>query len=473
MGSSARAAAHLNAVASNPVTTPAAIARALSGWESGRDGPLPDRLAAALQRGLLEGRIPLEARIPSERELARALRTSRATVSTAYAELRADGWLTTRRGAGSVARLPRELREGMAPRDARTPAGAIDLRRAAPAAPVGAFRAAVADATAAITPQLTSAGWNQGLPELRAGIAERHTRRGVPTAPEEVLVTGGALPGLWLVLAGLLGGAPRMLVETPTYPSALDALRERRARVWGWPVVDGWDPAQFEQLVRQHGIGAAYLMADFHNPTGRLMDAGTRAELLAVAERHGVTLIVDETMAELDLRPGAPEPPPPLADPHVITLGSLSKAVWDGLRVGWIRAGRDAIERLALHPLAAQLDTPPLEQAIGAALLPELDALVRARREILGARCAHLLAALERLEGIHVEHPPAGGLTLWATLERASSARLAVAAAGAGVLIDPGGRFAAAGGLDRNLRLPYSLPTAELDAALERLAPLL
>ena len=99
-------------------------------------------------------------------------------MSSAYAELRADGWLTTRRGAGSVARLPRELREGMAPRDARTPAGAIDLRRAAPAAPVGAFRAAVADATAAITPQLTSAGWSQGLPELRAGIAERHSRRG-------------------------------------------------------------------------------------------------------------------------------------------------------------------------------------------------------------------------------------------------------------------------------------------------------
>ena len=295
----------------------------------------------------------------------------------------------------------------MAPRDARTPAGAIDLRRAAPAAPVGAFRAAVADATAAITPQLTSAGWSQGLPELRAGIAERHTRRGVPTAPEEVLVTGGALPGLWLVLAGLLGGAPRVLVETPTYPSALDALRERRARVWGWPVVDGWDPAQFEQLVRQHGIGAAYLMADFHNPTGRLMDAGTRAELLAVAERHGVTLIVDETMAELDLRPGAPEPPPPLADPHVITLGSLSKAVWDGLRVGWIRAGRDAIERLALHPLAAQLDTPPLEQAIGAALLPELDALVRARREILGARLRAPPRGARAARG-HPRRPPSG-----------------------------------------------------------------
>src|SRR5215210_1081518 len=154
------------------MTTPTAIARALDGWERARGGPLPERLATALQRGLLEGRIALEARIPSERELAGALGTSRATVASAYAALRADGWLATRRGAGSVARLPRELREGMAPRDARTPAGAIDLRRAAPAAPVAAFHAAVADALAAITPQLTSADATQGLPELRARIAE-------------------------------------------------------------------------------------------------------------------------------------------------------------------------------------------------------------------------------------------------------------------------------------------------------------
>ena len=178
-------------------------------------------------------------------------------------------------------------------------------------------------------------------------------------------------------------------------------------------------------------------------------------------------------MAELDLRPGEPEPAPPLAGPGVVTLGSLSKAVWDGLRVGWIRAEPRTIERLALHPLAAQLDPPPLEQAIAAALLPDLDALVRARRATLGARRAHLLAALARLDAIAVPHPPAGGLTLWATLARGSSSRLALDAAARGVLLDPGGRFAAAGGLDRNVRLPYSLPTAELDAALERLAPLL
>ena len=455
------------------MTTPAAIARALAGWETARGGALPERLAAALQRGLLEGRIPLEARIPSERELARALHTSRATVSSAYAGLRAEGWLTTPRGAGSVARLPRELREGMAPRDARTPAGAIDLRRAAPAAPVGAFHAAVAEAQAAITPQLTAAAWDHGLPELRERIAERHTRRGVPTAPEQVLVTGGALPGLWLAVMALLGAAPRVLVETPTYPGALDALRDRRAQIWGWPVVDGWDVGQFEQLVRQHAIAAAYVMPDFHNPTGRLMDAATRAELVAVAERHGVTLLVDETMAELDLRAGDPEPAPPLAGPGVVTLGSLSKAVWDGLRVGWIRAEPRTIARLSLHPLSTQLDPPPLEQAIAAALLPDLDALVRARRRTLGERRAHLLAALERLDAIAVPHPPAGGLSLWATLERASSSRLAVDAAARGVLLDPGGRFAAVGGLDRNLRLPYSLATVELDTALERLAPLL
>jgi DNA-binding transcriptional MocR family regulator len=455
------------------VTTPTATVRALAGWEAGAGASLPERLAGALQRAMLEGRIALEARIPSERELATALGTSRATVSGAYAALRHDGWLTTRHGAGSVARLPPELRDGMAPSDARTAAGAIDLRGAAPAAPVTAFRTAAGEALAAITPELMSSVPTGGLEQLRAGIAERHARRGTATSPDEILVTSGALPGLWLALAALLPGAPRVAVEVPTYPRALDALHQRRARLTGWPVVDGWDTDELERLVREHDVAAAYLVPDFHNPTGRLMDADARARLAELAARHDLLLVVDETMIELDLRGGGTEAPPPLTGANVVALGSLSKAVWDGLHVGWIRASPAAIQRMAAHPLAAQLQAAPLEQAIAAALLPALDALVRARRRTLRARRDHLLAALDGLGGIHVAEPPAGGLSLWAALERTSSARLAVAAAANGVLVDPGGRFAPAGGLDRNLRLPYSLPEATLDIALERLAPLI
>jgi DNA-binding transcriptional MocR family regulator len=353
-----------------------------------------------------------------------------------------------------------------------TPRARSTCGRAAPAAPITAYREAIAAAADAIVPELTARAPGRGLERLRAALAERTRAVGCPTAPEEILVTSGAMPGLWLVAAALFRRAPAALVETPTYPGALDALRQRRSRLVGWPMADGWEPAEFERLVREHEVSVAYLVPDFHNPTGRLMDAGTREALRAAAARRDVLLVVDETMADLDLRTDGPAPPP-LGGPGVVTLGSLSKSVWDGLRVGWIRADAATIERLAVHPLAAQVATAPLEEAIAAELLTRLDALVADRRSGLRENRDHLLGALSTLDGIGVTHAPDGGLCVWATLERASSARLAVAAAERGVLLDPGGRYAPAGGLDRGLRVPFSLPAPQLDTALERLAPLL
>jgi DNA-binding transcriptional MocR family regulator len=450
----------------------ASTARALAGWEAGGAEPLPERLTGALERALLDGRIAPETRLPSERELAAALGVSRSTVSHAYGLLRAGGWLTTRHGAGSVARLPQEFRHGLAPTDGAHPDGAIDLRRASPAAPMGVYRDAMRRAVDAITPELAQSFSTQGLPALRRRIAERHSARGVPTTPEQILVTSGAMPGLWVILAALLRRAPSLLVEAPTYPGALEAARQRRARLVPWPVVDGWDVGAFERLARGHGVAAAYVVPDFHNPTGRLGTPAMREELRDAAQRLGVRLVVDETMAEIDLRED-PEPIAPLAGPGILTLGSLSKTVWDGLRVGWIRGEAEVVGTLAAHPLAAQVASPPLEQAIAAEMLPALDEVLDARRRALRARRDRLVAALGATDGIRVDRPPAGGLSVWATLERASSARLAIAAVERGVLLHPGGRFSPTGGLDANVRLPYSLPVPLLDAALDRLRDLL
>ncbi|MCW3010052.1 MAG: transcriptional regulator, GntR family with aminotransferase domain, partial [Solirubrobacterales bacterium] len=336
-----------------------------------------------------------------------------------------------------------------------------------------AYRAAMTAAVDAIVPELTARAPGRGLDRLRQAIADRHTARGTPTSPEQVLVTSGAMPGLWLVAAAGFRRAPAVLVEAPTYPGAIDAFRQRRSRLVGWPMAAGWDVGEFARLVREHDVTVAYLVPDFHNPTGRLMPADARAALREEAARLGVLLVVDETMADLDLRGGGPSPPPLCGD-GVVTLGSLSKSVWDGLRVGWVRADTATIERLAAHPLAAQVATAPLEEAIAAELLASgLDALLEDRRRGLRERRDHLLGALSALPGITVAHPPEGGLCVWATLAHTSSARLAVAAAERGVLLDAGGRYAPAGGLDGNLRLPYSLPVPQLDEALARLDGLL
>ena len=236
------------------MATATSTARALADWRTADGGMLPDRLATALERAMLEGRISHGTRIPSERELAAALDVSRATVAAAYGLLRSGGWLATRRGAGSVARIPDGLRHGLIPSDAALAGNGIDLRRAAPAAPIGAYRDAMAAAVEAITPELTTSTATQSLRRLRGAVADRLTGRGLPTRPEEVLVTSGSVPALWLVLAALVRRAPSVLVEAPTYPLAVEAIRQRSGRLAGWPVLDGWDVADFERLAREHAV---------------------------------------------------------------------------------------------------------------------------------------------------------------------------------------------------------------------------
>jgi DNA-binding transcriptional MocR family regulator len=457
----------------SPARVAAAHAEALGEWRARGDGTLPEHLADALAGALLDGRIPLAVALPSERTLAGAIGASRATVSDAYALLRERGWLQTRQGARAQPLLPPALDEGLAPRDG-TPAGTelIDLTLAAPAAPAGAYLAALERARGRIGAHLATTGVaDAGLPELRARIAERHTRAGLPTRPEQVLVTSGAVAALQLALAPLPARAAA-LAELPTFPLALDALRDRGRRVSGWPVAAGWDAELFASLVQRRAARVAYVIPDFHNPTGRLASGEEREALAAAARREGVLLVVDETMRELDLRTaGVPEPPLAALAAEALTLGSLSKLVWSGLRVSWLRAPRTMVEQLVRHPLMAACSPPPLEQLIALELFDELDALAARRRRTLRARLAHLLAAIDGLDGLAATQP-AGGLSVWATL-RGSSGRLAERAASAGVRLAPGGRFSPDAPLDHNLRIPFALPEPLLDAALARIAPLL
>lgn len=459
------------------MTSAATTVGALGEWRSRPGASLPERLAEALETALLDGRIGFVAPLPSERALAGTLGVSRATVTSAYGLLRAGGWLATRQGARPAPVIPATLDEGLSPRDG-LPAGGdvIDLTVAGPAGPAGAYLAALAAAGGRIGPHVATTGLSgPGLPELRARLAERHARAGLPTAPEEILLTTGAIGALQLALAALLPVRAAGLAELPTYPRAIDALRDRGRPVVGWPISDDWDVERFTALVGARGVRVAYVIGDFHNPTGRLMPARVRAELAAAAERLDVQLVVDETMRELDLREGVPRPEPPLATfaPSAVTLGSLSKVLWGGLRIGWVRAPRATIERLERHPLAPALAASPLEQLVALELLDDLDALVERRRATLRRRCEHLLDALRPIGGLEVARP-AGGLSTWLTLPPGvSSLRVAAGAARLGVRLTPGGRFSPDAPLDRHLRIPFALPEPLLDRALERIRPLL
>ena len=219
----------------------AATLAALVGELAGERPPRYAALAARIRLLIGDGRLAVGIRLPAERELATALQLSRTTVTAAYPRLREDGWADARQGAGTWTSLPAGPAYG-AWVPALPTAGVFDLAHAAPAAPpeiVTAFAAALAD----LPRVLPSHGYYPaGLPELRARIAQRYTARGLPTTPEQVLVTAGALDGITVALDVLLGPGDRLLVEHPSYPNALDAVRASGARAV--PVaIDAADPA--------------------------------------------------------------------------------------------------------------------------------------------------------------------------------------------------------------------------------------
>jgi DNA-binding transcriptional MocR family regulator len=450
------------------------LARLLGTWRSSRPGYVA--LAGSIRLLVLDGRLPLRTRLPGERELAAAVGVSRTTATAAYAALRDEGFLASRRGSGSWTCLPADRRSAPAPAEAPARAGEIDLGCAATAAPEGALHRALAAATAELPRHLPGPGYDAlGLPVLRAAVAAHLTRRGVPTAPDQVLVTAGAQHALALLLRVLVGPGDRVLVEHPTYPHALDAIRAAGARPV--PVAlrpDGWDLEMYGATLRQAAPRLAYAILDHHNPTGLTLPETERGELAALARATRTPLVVDETLAELRLEPGA-APCAPIAgqDPSgdtVVTIGSMSKAFWAGLRVGWIRANPTLVQRLALARATIDISSPVIEQLVAAELLADPEPVLDGQRATLRARRDALAAALRSSLERWRFRLPAGGASLWIELDAPHSTALAAVATQHGVRLAAGPRFGVDGAFERFLRLPYTLPQERLAEAVERLA---
>jgi len=457
--------------AATGLATATGLAADLGTWRAD-DRPLAQSLAAAVTSAVIDGRITAGTPLPSERELARLLNISRGTVVAALTQLRDDGWLRTRQGSGSVIRLPPSLTQRTTPwsQDRGGAADAdLDLTLAVTAAPHDAYLAALTRAVERSPTLLVDAGTpSPGLPRLRELVAGRYTKAGLPTRTEQILITSGAQAALTLLDDHLHQDrrAP-VLIESPTFPGALTILRRRRARLVSIPVTTdaGWDLDRLTQAARTSGSRLCYLIPDFHNPTGAHMSRETRTAIGALAQRHGLTIVADETMRDLDLRV-PPQATPHLAGPSVINVGSTSKTVWTGLRVGWIRASAALITELRHNPLQQQLAPPPLEQLIAIELLGEhLDALLADRRGRLREQRDHLASLLTPTGWTAAV--PDGGLSLWLHLGPDTTGNaLAERAAQRGLAVSPGPQFAAdRATLTRYLRLPYTATVESLTRA--------
>jgi DNA-binding transcriptional MocR family regulator len=418
-------------------------------------------LAAGIRDAVLDGQIRSMDRLPAERRLAAQLGVSRGTVAAAFARLREEGWLSTRHGSGSTVRIPAALRLRYAPLSVDHAGQLLDLRRALPAAPHDAYTAAIRGAVARSPRLLLEDGEpGPGLPELRELIASRFTGQGLLTRPQQILVTAGARAAMALLAAHFRPRAA--VVESPTFYGILALLRRPGRRLVPVTVTPhGWDTGQLQTAFGRASGGVALLMPDFHNPTGALMVAETRTQIAALATSTGVTVIANEIMRDLDLR----QPPAPVPRiPGAVTVGSMSKSVWGGLRIGWIRGPTRLIRELLLNPLCAACVPPPLEQLIACGLLPSLDLLIRQRASELRRQRDHLATALSG-NSAWTFTPPQGGLWLWLHLYTISGDELAARAAATGLALLPGSRFSPDGIHRSWLRLPYTAPPETLTKA--------
>ena len=466
---------------------PVELRDALGGWRQGT-GPLHQQLATALAAAVERQDLLPGAKLPPERALAAQLGVARTTVSAAYEQLERSGLVHRRQGRGThvagavgadggarAADLATSLqRNVLFRRIGESPADAVDLlgSSAPPSQPV---REALAAAARSVNAGELAGGPGYlplGYPPLRRAIAAQITAQGLVTAEEEILVTGGAQQAISLLASCYVTPGAAVVLEDPTFPGAIDAFRAAGGRILPVPVRrDGADPDALAVTLAQAAVRLVYLMPTFHNPTGCVMSEPARRETARLCRISGIPVIEDNTVADLSL---GCEPPLPLAaygrGAHVVSIGSLSKLFWAGLRVGWIRASRSAIAQLGQLKAVADLGCSLVSQAIAVGMLADVERLSDLRRAELTLR----LALLEDL--LHGALPdwrwrrPEGGLCIWARLPAGSSAELAQVAARRGVLIAPGPLMSPTGRFDEFIRLPFDHEPAVLREGVRRLA---
>lgn len=448
-------------------------------------GPLHRRLSDGLGELIRLGELVPDALLPSERLLAKALTISRTTVVRAYQTLDQGGWVTRRQGSGTRVCGPGPTgRETVSARvlsgeDAGVsflhgPLATIDFSTAAlpcldlvPDVAAGLTRADYAALGA------EHHGYHpRGLPALRERIARTYCDLQIPTTADQILVTSGAQQALELVTLGCLQPGDDVVIEAPTYRGAVDAIGLASCRIHAVPSdVHGLQVERVEKLAAERVPRLIYVQSCVHNPTGSVLAEGRRHRLARLADRHELIVVDDTALAGTQFD----DPPAvPLAgltgSERVLTIGSMSKLFWSGLRLGWIRGSARVVSRLARMKGITDLGTSLVSQQIAVHLLDRLPEARAARREQLRAGLADLTGMLAEQLPDWTWQEPRGGASLWVRIPTESVTNFAHAALRYGVAILPGGAFSADDLSDGHTRLPYALPRSVLVAGVQRLA---
>ena len=432
--------------------------------------PLSDQVYEAIERWIAGGVLAENTRLPTTRELAAALGINRGTVQAAYRRLQENGLVDGRVGSGTVVRARAESGTPFRLEDlvSRRVAGLREETGIVVTAPLVAdFSRLAPDERFFPLEEFTrtlSYAWSRrrdlwqyapplGLEELRAEVSRRLAENRIARSADEILIVSGAQQGLDLLFRAFTDPEDVVAAESPTYSGALTLARLAGVSVLPLPM-DAQGPDPRPLLSRRAKL--VYVMPERQNPTGVTTSQERREALLDAGLAAGALVIEDgyEEPEPGRLALAAREPE------RVVWLGTLSKDLVPGFRIGWIAAARPIVDRLARVKKATDFQTPlPLQAAVAAFLRAGSDRKARtSRAEEVALRATETGQALRRhLPQVSWWGGEGSNPLFWLHLpDRISGRRVAEAAAARGVAVAPGQDFDPAG-VDRpNVRLSVS-----------------
>ncbi len=408
--------------------------------------PLFLRIAHAIAEDVQRGRLRAGARLPGSRKLAQSLGVHRNTVVAAYEELTAEGWLTTKSGGGTFVsdalpdppprRFSRRARAGvpakvnfdlpppiaLPPSVEALPRGTLALWGGTPdlrLVPITAIARAHRRALSREGARLLAYSDSHGHPALRAAVAGWvSATRGIAATPESVLVTRGSQMAIDLVAKTLITPGHVVAVEELGYRPAWAALERAGAELVPLPIDrDGLSTHALERLCETRAVRAVYVTPHHHYPTTVVMSPQRRMGLLELAERFRFAILEDDYDHEFhyDGRPLLPLASADVAG-SVVYVGTLSKILAPGLRLGFVVAPPDLVERLARERFVVDRQGDLVLESAVAELMQDgvLDHHARRMRGIYRERRDALVSSLRKRLGSRVEVAvPAGGMALW------------------------------------------------------------
>ena len=446
-----------------------------------RERPLYRRIVTLLEGGITRGAVAAGHRLPPERDLAAALKISRATVVSAYRELEARGLVRGYVGRGTFVSATPDATSAPFAWRGKIAASALqanettvrDLVRAAadpgllsvaagvPALdcfPTEAFQRAMNHVLATQADAAWRHGPTEGLQPFRAALAHRFGGE-----PEHILVLAGAQQGLDLLARCLIDPGDAVIIDRPGYLGAIQTFRNAGARLVGWDISRA-DTDELEELLLRYRPKLIYTNPTHQNPTGVTMPIRTRRELLELAARYRVPIVEDDTYRDLAIT--GPPPPPSLFtldETHtlVIRINSFSKMLAPGLRLGWISAVRPIVDQLALIKQQVDPHTQNLSQMVICELVEQgvLDRhLATLKAEHRRRRDAMVQALRQHVPAEQLRFSvPDGGMYLWCDLPPAVQARAVQdRALRDSVMVLTGEPFYVDQGGDHQLRICYT-----------------